>query len=58
MTEAKRCLIYTAMSVAEIGYALGFDDPAYFSRFFSKRTGLPPGRLRPERLGANYTLSG
>ena len=41
----------------EIGYALGFDDPAYFSRFFSKRTGLPPGRLR-ERLGATHTLSG
>ena len=52
VTEAKRCLIYTAMSVAEIGYALGFDDPAYFSRFFSKRAGLPRGRLR-ERLEAS-----
>ena len=57
LTEAKRCLIYTGMSVAEVGYALGFDDPAYFSRFFSKRTGLPPGRLR-EGLGATHTLSG
>jgi AraC family transcriptional activator of pobA len=46
VTEAKRCLIYTGMTVAEIGYSLGFDDPAYFSRFFSKHTGLPPGRLR------------
>lgn len=51
VTEAKRCLIYTAMPVAEIGYALGFDDPAYFSRFFSKRAGQPPGRLR-ETMGA------
>lgn len=50
ITEAKRWLIYTGMSAAEIGYALGFDDPAYFSRFFSKRTGVPPGRLR-EALG-------
>ena len=57
LTEAKRCLIYTAMSVAEIGYALGFEDPAYFNRFFTKRTGLPPGRLR-EKLGAIDTLSG
>ena len=57
VTEAKRCLIYTAMPVAEVGYALGFDDPAYFSRFFSKRTGLPPGRLR-EKLGATHALSG
>ncbi len=51
VTEAKRWLIYTGMTVAEIGYALGFDDPAYFSRFFSKRTGVAPGRLR-EELGA------
>ena len=56
VTEAKRCLIYTAMSVAEIGYALGFDDPAYFSRFIAKRTGLPPGRLR-EEFGAEATTS-
>ena len=46
VTEAKRWLIYTGMSVAEVGYALGFEDPAYFSRFFSKRTGQPPGRVR------------
>lgn len=51
ITEAKRWLIYTGMSVAEIGYALGFEDPAYFSRFFSKRVGTAPGRLR-EELGA------
>ena len=48
ITEAKRWLIYTGMTVAEIGYALGFDDPAYFSRFFSKRTGVAPGRLRED----------
>jgi AraC family transcriptional activator of pobA len=51
VAEAKRCLICTSMSVAEIGYALGFEDPAYFSRFFSKRVGVAPGRLR-EVLGA------
>ncbi len=51
VTEAKRWLVYTGMTVAEIGYALGFEDPAYFSRFFSKRTGTPQGRLR-ENLGA------
>jgi AraC family transcriptional activator of pobA len=52
ITEAKRWLIYTGMTVAEIGYALGFEDPAYFSRFFSKRAGVAPGRLR-EELGAH-----
>jgi AraC-like DNA-binding protein len=32
--EAKRELYYSTLSVKEIGYVLGFDDPAYFTRFF------------------------
>lgn len=44
--EAKRCLIYMELTVAEVGYDLGFDDPAYFSRFFSQRVGQPPGAYR------------
>lgn len=44
--EAKRFLLYVDMTVAEIGYELGFDDPAYFSRFFSQRVGQPPGNYR------------
>ncbi|WP_428623891.1 helix-turn-helix domain-containing protein [Sedimenticola sp.] len=46
--EAKRYLIYSEMTVAEIGYAIGFEDPAYFSRFFSRRVGVPPGGYRQE----------
>lgn len=46
--EAKRYLIYMEMTVAEIGYELGFEDPAYFSRFFSQRVGRPPGAYRDE----------
>jgi AraC family transcriptional regulator, transcriptional activator of pobA len=46
--EAKRYLIYMGMTVAEAGYELGFDDPAYFSRFFSQRVGQPPGAYRAE----------
>lgn len=44
--EAKRFLLYVDMTVAEIGYELGFDDPAYFSRFFSQRVGQSPGNYR------------
>ncbi|MBB4273036.1 helix-turn-helix domain-containing protein [Rhizobium mongolense] len=40
--EAKRELVFTFGSVQEIGYRLGFADPAYFSRFFLKRTGETP----------------
>lgn len=48
LTEAKRGLIYTEMTVAELAHSLGFDDPAYFNRFFSKRVGQPPGTYRAE----------
>jgi AraC family transcriptional activator of pobA len=44
--EAKRQLRYTSQSVCEIAYALGFEDPAYFTRFFSQRTGLSPRAFR------------
>lgn len=44
--EAKRSLLYGNLSVAEVGYALGFTDPAYFSRFFTRHTGLSPATFR------------
>jgi AraC family transcriptional regulator, transcriptional activator of pobA len=44
--EARRRLLYTNMPVSTIAYALGFNDPAYFSRFFSEATGLSPRRFR------------
>jgi AraC family transcriptional regulator, transcriptional activator of pobA len=49
--EAKRALLYSNMTVAEVGYHLGFDDPAYFSRFFAKAEGLSPRAFRANRLG-------
>lgn len=44
--EARRLLRYSAVPVSEISYQLGFVDPAYFSRFFTKRTGTPPSQFR------------
>lgn len=52
LLEARRCLLYTAMTVAEVGYALGFEDPAYFSRFFTKREGVTPQAYRRRSVGA------
>ena len=49
MLEAKRALLYSNMTVAEVAYHLGFDDPAYFSRFFAKAEGLSPKRYRDGR---------
>lgn len=48
IVEAKRCLLYTEMTVAEIGHAIGYDDPAYFNRFFSNKVGTPPGTYRAQ----------
>jgi AraC family transcriptional activator of pobA len=46
LAEAKRCLAYTTMSIADIAYWLGFSDSAYFSRFFTKASGVPPSIYR------------
>jgi AraC family transcriptional activator of pobA len=51
--EAQRLLIYTAVPVAQIGYELGFSDPAYFSRFFRKRVGISPSDFREQRHKAS-----
>ena len=44
--EARRNLAYTNLPVSTISYALGFSDPAYFSRLFSGATGLSPRSFR------------
>lgn len=44
--EARRNLVYTNLPVSTIAYALGFDDPAYFSRLFAKATGHSPRAFR------------
>ncbi len=46
LQEARRLLRFSAVPVSEISYQLGFVDPAYFSRFFTKRTGTPPSQYR------------
>jgi AraC family transcriptional regulator, transcriptional activator of pobA len=40
--EAQRDLVYSGMSVKQIAHGLGFEDAAYFSRFFRKQTGITP----------------
>jgi AraC family transcriptional regulator, transcriptional activator of pobA len=46
MLEARRLLACTTGSVTEIGHQLGFDDPAYFSRFFARRAEQAPSDYR------------
>ena len=44
--EAKRLLGYSTLSVKQIASELGFQDEAYFGRFFRKQTGLRPTEYR------------
>ncbi|SEB40740.1 transcriptional regulator, AraC family [Nitratireductor aquibiodomus] len=43
---ARRDLIFTPTPVQAIAYSLGFQDPAYFNRFFRRQTGTTPGTYR------------
>ena len=46
LLEAKRLLVYTDHPVATVAHMTGFDDPAYFSRFFAQRAGTAPALYR------------
>nr|WP_315030320.1 AraC family transcriptional regulator [uncultured Chryseobacterium sp.] len=50
LLEAKRLLFYTDKPVKEIAYNLGYEDPAYFNRLFSNKTGSTPINFKK-----NYT---
>ncbi|BDD09367.1 AraC family transcriptional regulator [Fulvitalea axinellae] len=43
---AKVLLKQTALSVNEIAFQLGYEDPSYFTRFFKKNTGMLPSEFR------------
>ena len=46
MLEAKRMLLHSEVSVAELADQLAFEDPAYFSCCFKKHTGRSPIEFR------------
>lgn len=46
LLEAKRLLFYTDKPVKEIAYDLGYEDPAYFNRLFTNKTGSTPANFK------------
>lgn len=46
LREACRLLAYTRMRAQEVGFALGFDDPAYFARAFRRGMGMSCSEYR------------
>lgn len=55
--EAKRLLIYTDKTVKEIAYDLGYEDPAYFNRLFTNKTGNTPAHFKKSYTsGKKYNI--
>lgn len=52
LLEAKRSLFHESKSIKEICFELGFEDPAYFTRFFKKYTGVAPQHFRDHEMQA------
>ena len=48
--EAERDLTFTSLPIKQLAGFLGFDDEAYFSRFFRKHTGASPKEFRARAL--------
>ena len=48
MLEAKRILAHTTVSVKEIGYDLGFDEPTNFIKYFKKHSKFTPTEFREQ----------
>ncbi len=51
MREARRHLAYTHLSIATVAYAMGYADPAYFTRVFTQDAGLSPRAFRAQLSG-------
>jgi len=47
--EAKRLLSYSNKDIREIAWELGYEDYAYFSRFFKKNTGITASAFRGQK---------
>jgi transcriptional regulator GlxA family with amidase domain len=49
MQRASQLLDFTNQSIKEIAFALGFDDPYYFSKRFRTIIGVSPKKYRTVR---------
>lgn len=58
MAEARQMLENSGMHIAGIAMSLGFEDPAYFSRFFKRVSGRSPRQYRLEAARSHVDLAG
>jgi len=50
LEEAKTLLINTQWDVSQVGYCLGFEEPAHFNHFFKKATSITPLQFRQTKV--------
>ncbi|GAA3445849.1 helix-turn-helix domain-containing protein [Planomonospora venezuelensis] len=50
LNRAKELLATADLPVASIARRVGYDDPAYFTRVFTRRVGLPPSGFRAQQF--------
>jgi len=48
LSETQKAVAFSPASMKEIAYEYGFNDPAYFHRFFKNNTGVTPVEFRNE----------
>ncbi|HVI44384.1 MAG TPA: AraC family transcriptional regulator [Chitinophaga sp.] len=51
ITESRRILYYTDISIKELADKLGYDDYSYFCRIFKQSTGMTPAQARKTSRG-------
>ena len=49
MKKAYMYLESTTMTISEVAYKTGFNDPVYFARLFKQRTGMTPKAYREKK---------
>ncbi len=49
LSEAKRFLLYTELSVSEVCHSLGFKDNSHFTKYFKRHLGVTPTAFRKEK---------
>lgn len=50
LARAQALLAESGVSVGDVAAAVGYDDPAYFSRLFARHVGSSPRRFRDQQL--------
>lgn len=58
LNEARQMIETSGMQISEIAAFLGFEDPAYFSRFFKRLSGKSPRQYRADFTSSQVKIAG